>query len=107
MRTLAQASMVVGGLFLVFMLKAPALILVAWYVLPPVAFFPLWYIIFDRHRETDLEQVLLRLERIANAITDAADRSATGSSFPRPAGDTVLRRSEDTAASHSRSAQAS
>lgn len=97
MRLLAQICMAtIAGflaLFWKFSLLLPLLWPFAWVLLTPIA----WYVVFDRHRETGNEELLLRLDALANAIRDAADRSATAPSSRLSAAGTVRHLSADTA----------
>ena len=80
MRTVAQVCFVLGALPAVLFGVLPLGLML---VLPIVGglWVPvLYYVIFVRHRDLDLEPLLLELQMLRNAVSDAA--TSSGSSLP-------------------------
>lgn len=85
MRIMAQCAFAAIVLFLAFTWKYALLLPLLWpfFVLAaaPIA----WYVVFDRHRESANDEILIRLDAIANAIRDAQSRASSESPFRQSA----------------------
>lgn len=71
MRLAAQISMALAALYIVLVPARPLLLFGVWYVVPLLMFLPAWYFIFNRHRENQNDELMLKLEAIANAIRES------------------------------------
>lgn len=77
MRALAQACLIVIGVYFLLTYVQPMLFFFAWYFLPVLAVPVLWYVVFDRHRDDGREQVIIELQMLRNAIQDLSAKSAS------------------------------
>lgn len=83
MRTFAQCSLGLIIVFVAMMWKMALLLWLLWPFFIAAAFPIFWYVLFERHLETNNAEIIQQLEMIRNAISDGHTKAQALPLVPR------------------------